>query len=299
MVSTKSELASVLETTPGEIDYVISRLDRFYRFRSEPKPNGGERVFYVPHGRLRKVQDKIKNRILVAVTFPPYLHGGIKKRSALTNVRGHARKQAVLALDIRNFYPSIRPERVTKALERLGYVGEAARILTRLTTYKHQLPQGPPTSPAIANLCIPRIDARLSGIARAQAFDHTRLMDDMTLSGSRRLGKFRRLSARIVEEEDFSVKQGSKGKLMLQSERQEVTGVTLNFKRNVPRERRQATLRDAVQQLRAGLPIDDRTRGKLAWVTATNPRAGKQVVRAAQAKKNPPQKSTELATCTL
>jgi hypothetical protein len=76
MVSTKSELASVLETTPGEIDYVISRLDRFYRFRSEPKPNGGERVFYVPHGRLRKVQDKIKNRILVRLPSPLTFTGG-------------------------------------------------------------------------------------------------------------------------------------------------------------------------------------------------------------------------------
>jgi hypothetical protein len=80
-------------------------------------------------------------------------------KSGASAPRNHARKEAVLALDIRNFFPNIRPERVTKVFERLGYPGEAAKILTRLTTYKHQLPQGPPTSPAIANLCIPRIDA--------------------------------------------------------------------------------------------------------------------------------------------
>jgi retron-type reverse transcriptase len=235
---------------------------------------------------LRQLQDKIKDRILNAATFPKHLHGGIKKRSALTNVRGHSRKEAVLALDIRNFFPNIRPERVLKVFERLGFFGEAARILTRLTTYEHQLPQGPPTSPAIANLCIPRTDARLSGLARTQALDHTRLMDDMTLSGSRRLGKFTRLAARIVEEEGFSVKQGRKGKLMLQNERQEVTGVTLNFKRNVPRDRRESTLRGAVQLLKAGMPIDDSTRGKLAWVTSANPRAGSQLARAVRGKNN-------------
>lgn len=111
-------------------------------------------------------------------------------------------------------------------------------------------------------------------------------MDDMTLSGSRRLGKFTRLAARIVEEEGFSVKQGKKGKLMMQNERQEVTGVALNFKKNVPRDRRRATLGEAVHLLRAGLPIDDRTRGKPAWVSSANPGEGRQVVRAARAKKN-------------
>lgn len=286
MIETKSELARLLDFSAGETDYIIANLPRFYTTRSEPKPNGGERIFYVPRGRLRQIQDRIRDRILSVVKFPPYLHGGIKKRSALTNVRDHTQRQAVLALDIKNFYPSIRPERVRRVFERLGYSGRAAKILTRLTTYENQLPQGPPTSPAIANLCIPRIDARFSGLARTQTLKHDRLMDDITLSGSRRLGKFRRLAARVIEEDGFSIKQGGKGKLMLQNERQEVTGVTLNFKRNVPRERRQATLRDAVQLIRAGQPIDDRTRGKLAWVSSVNPRAGRQVARATKAKRN-------------
>ena len=286
MVSTKSEVAALLDVSLGEIDYLISNLSRFYNSRSEPKPNGGERIFYIPRGRLRKIQDKIKDRILSAARFPKYLHGGIKKRSALTNVREHTRKEAVLALDIKSFFPSVRPARVIKVFETLGYSGQAARVLTRLTTYENQLPQGPSTSPAIANLCIPRIDARLSGLARTQAFSHTRLMDDMTLSGSLRLKKFARLAARIVEEEGFSVKQGGKGKLMLQNERQQVTGVTLNFKKNVPRERRQATLRDAVGLLKNGGAIDDRTLGKLAWVKSANPNAGRKLARAAKDRKH-------------
>lgn len=284
MVDTKAELAKILDTSAGEIDYVIANLQRFYRFKSEPKPNGGERILYVPLGKLRRIQDKIKDRILASAKFASYLHGGIKKKSALTNVRNHAGKQAVLALDIKNYFPNIRPERVMNVFQRLGYSGRAAKILTQLTTYKHQLPQGPPTSPAIANLCIPRVDARLNGLAKTQHFEHTRLMDDMTLSGSRRLGKFTRLAARILEEEGFSVKQGSKGKLMPQSQQQAVTGVGLNFKKNVPRGRRQAILRDAVVLLKAGAPIDDRTRGKLVWVRSANPSVAKRLSKAASGK---------------
>src|SRR5437016_8296463 len=114
MVSPKHELAELLDTTPGEIDYLISNLHRFYKFRSEPKPNGGERTFYIPRGKLRHIQDKIQNRILSRARFAKYLHGGIKKKSALTNVGEHERKEAILALDVKNFFPSIRPERVTR-----------------------------------------------------------------------------------------------------------------------------------------------------------------------------------------
>ena len=190
MISTKAELANLLEIASGEIDNVIARLPKFYTSKSEPKPNGGQRIFYIPEGKLRTIQDKIKLCILSHVHFPKYLHGGIKGKSVFTNARDHDGKEAVLALDVKGYFPSIRPERVMAAFERLGYPGDAARILTRLTTYKFQLPQGPPTSPAIANLCMPRADARLSGLARAQRFNHGRFMDDVALSGSKRLSKF-------------------------------------------------------------------------------------------------------------
>jgi RNA-directed DNA polymerase len=288
MISSKAELAEILQVGPGEIDYLISALPRFYRFKSEPKPNGGQRVFYIPQGRLRKIQDKIRERILSQAGFSQNLHGGIKGKSALTNVRNHRNKEAVLALDIKGFFPSIRPSRVIGVFEGLGFSGEAARILTRLTTYENQLPQGPPTSTAIANLCIPRIDARLGGIARSQHFYQTRFVDDMTVSGSKRLAKFARLAGRIVEEDGFSVKQGPKGKLMLQNERQKVTGLGLNFRVNVERERRQDVLHEAVQGLKLG-PLNEATRGRLGWVKSANPRIANRLARAGKqrADKNP------------
>jgi len=281
LISTKVELAGILDVAPGEIDNLLARLDRFYRIKTEPKRSGGYRTFYVPQGRLRQIQDKVKERVLRHAVFPEYLHGGIKRKSTYTNVSKHVGKDAVLALDVKGFFPSIRPARVMGVFERLGYVDQAARILTRLTTYKHQLPQGPPTSPAIANLCIPRADARLSGLARAQGFDHSRFVDDMSLSGSKRLTKFRRLAGRIIEEEGFTVKQGPKGKIMLQHESQSVTGLGLNFKLNVPRQKRQEILRDTVRSLTSGLPLDEKVRGRLGWVNSTNPRAGSRLVKAA------------------
>jgi RNA-directed DNA polymerase len=280
MICTKAELSKLLQVSPSEIDYVIGSLARFYRLKSEPKPNDGQRFFHIPQGRLRQLQDKIKERILSQARFSEHLHGGVKGKSAQTNVRNHRNKEAVLALDIKSFFPSIRPERVLAVFERLGYSGEASRILTRLTTYEQQLPQGPPTSPAIANLCIPRIDARLAGVARTQHFDQGRFVDDMTVSGSKRLAKFARLAGRIVEEDGFSVKQGPKGKLMLQNERQTVTGLGLNFKVNVDRPRRQDILLEAVKGIKSGLPLNEVTRGRLAWVRSANPRVANGLTKA-------------------
>jgi len=49
------------------------------------------------------------------------------------------------------------------------------------------LPQGAPTSPALANLAAFTLDRRLTGLAGALDATYTRYADDLTLSGSSRL----------------------------------------------------------------------------------------------------------------
>lgn len=104
MITSKSELGSLLQFSVKDIDNIVARIDCYYRVKSEAKPNGGVRIFYIPQGRLRQIQDKIKDNILCAARFPNYLHGGVKGKSVFTNVRNHCGKEAVLALDIKRFF---------------------------------------------------------------------------------------------------------------------------------------------------------------------------------------------------
>jgi RNA-directed DNA polymerase len=100
------------------------------------------------------------------------------------------------------------------------------------------LPQGAPTSPALANLCAFRADCRLSGLARSAGAAYSRYADDMAFSGDRRfercVTRFLAHVAAILEEEGFTLNH-RKTRLMRQGVRQRLAGVVVNHHPNVVR----------------------------------------------------------------
>ena len=58
-------------------------------------------------------------------------------------------------LDVKDFFPNVRHYIVYRMFRReLGFGRDVARLLTRLTTFRAGLPQGAPTSTAIANVLL-------------------------------------------------------------------------------------------------------------------------------------------------
>ena len=100
------------------------------------------------------------------------------------------------------------------------------------------LPQGAPTSPALANLCAFRLDLRLAGLARALGATYTRYADDLAFSGGEDLARvIGRLSVRVAAialEEGFSI-QLRKTRVMRRGARQHLAGVVVNQHPNLAR----------------------------------------------------------------
>ncbi|NOZ21772.1 MAG: RNA-directed DNA polymerase [Planctomycetes bacterium] len=242
-------IAKALGLKPSRVAKLSFSPKKLYTTFTRPKPAGGERTIHAPVRSLKYVQRRILDRILNWVDLPDCVHGFRRYRSLATGAAEHVGKEMVLRMDIEDFFPSIHFGRVLGLFRSLQFSTKHAFILARLTTADGVLPQGAPTSPAIANAVCRRLDRRLMGAAQKQGISYTRYADDMTFSGPaeevKRLVPFVR---KVVGEEGFTVAD-KKVRLMRRGRRQIVTGVVVNDKLSVPRYYRR-WLRATIHHLR-------------------------------------------------
>lgn len=286
-----------------------------YRCRWLAKPCGGLRLIEAPKEELRHIQRRILREILNRVPVHPAAQGCVRGRSVLGNARLHTGSPLLIKLDLEDFFASIASRRVHALFRTLGYPVATARYLTALTTQRtpmrvlrqmpHEeaattearhrrrlwaqrfldshLPQGAPTSPALANLCAYRLDLRLSGAAAECRARYSRYVDDIVFSCPEAdVAHGRRILAmlqEIVREEGF-VPNRRKTRLASASTTQRVTGIVVNAHPNLPRhefDRLKATLTNCrrhgpASQNRQGL-LDFRAhlQGRIAWWRQVNP----------------------------
>lgn len=324
--ATLLELGRLLEVEPRELEWLADarrflrrvnnpRLEHYHRAWL-PKRSGGFRLIEVPKTRIKTVQRRVLHRILDAIPAHACAEGFVRGRSALSHARRHAGHAVVLRLDLEDFFTSIPHARVFHVFRAAGYPEPIARVLAgvcttalppsefarcprpvnaaelaryqrlRQSALSQHLPQGAPTSPALANLCALGLDRRLTGAAAAVGAEYSRYADDLTFSGdtafARRVQSFSTLAAAIALDEDFEV-NFRKTRIMHRASRQRVCGLVVNERPNVPRgeyDRLKAVLtncrrhgprsqnRDEHSDFRAHL------QGRVAWVEAVTPARG-------------------------
>ena len=289
---------------------------RHYRYMWLPRPGGPPRVIERPKARLKEIQRQLLHEVLDRIPAHDAAHGFTRGRSARTHAAAHTGRHVVMRLDLEDFFASVAAGRVFGIFRTAGYPEPVAHALTALTTNAvpvdewaavprpaaaalvgahHRLgrrlatphlPQGAPTSPALANLAAFALDRRLSGLAAALDLTYTRYADDLTLSGGRRLGREAgRLGtaiAAIAREEGFRVND-RKSTLATRGRRQLVCGIVVNDRLNVARteyDLLKAILHNAARsgpahENRAGVP-DFRAHllGRIAWVQSLHPARG-------------------------
>lgn len=258
-IVTLGDLADWLALTPGELDWFAelkalgykkrnSKL-RHYRYRVLDKSDGAIRVIEAPKPRLKWIQQRILAGILERIPPHPAAHGFVKGRSVKTFAAPHVGQRVVLRMDLRDFFPSIGGARMQTIFRTLGYPEKVADLLGGIATNcvprdvsrdpvytRPHLPQGAPTSPALANMCFYRADCRLAGLAASAGARYTRYADDLAFSGGtdfdRRAERFSAHVAAILQDEGFAVHH-RKTRIMRQGVRQHLAGVVTNQRLNI------------------------------------------------------------------
>lgn len=234
-----------------------------YHYRILAKEGGSIRLIEAPKRRLKAIQKQMLSELLEKIPIHPAVHGFRRGRSIKTFAAPHVRQLVILRMDLRDFFPSISAPRVQAMFRTAGYPESVANLLgglctnatpwgiwigkgldpQRMAEARHtyawpHLPQGAPTSPALANICAHRVDCRLTGLAESCGAVYTRYADDLAFSGGeqfeRCVDRFAIQAAAILLEEGFSVHH-RKTRIMRRGVRQYLAGIVANEHLNVVR----------------------------------------------------------------
>lgn len=290
-----------------------------YRTSWRTTATGAVRVLEAPTGRLKGVQRRLLEAVLDGIPPHDAAHGFRRGRSALSHASVHAGSPVVVRLDLESFFASVPAGRVYGVLRTAGYPEPVAHALTGLVTTTlpladwravprptdpgllaahwrlgrrlavAHLPQGAPTSPALANLAAHHLDVRLTALAASWGGRYSRYADDLALSGDRgwgrRTSRLLDLVEEVVREEGFRL-HARKTAVLPSGGRQVLGGLVVNERPRVARaevDRLRAVLHNCARygpstQNRTGRPdLRAHLLGRIAWVAESDPVRGRRL----------------------
>ncbi len=196
-----------------------------------PKGKGRTRKIAAPSATLMFIQDEI-NDLLQRATVDEAAYGFRRKMSAYKGLRrmlnqtgekdeGKGNLHAVFQTDIQDFFPSIKKEQARDAVYAFLWrilhrsqngpqlpetmVQSLADLLTQLCCLRGQLPQGAPTSPALANMVAQKFDTKIRQLI-GDVGSYGRYADDIVIFGTQQIPeKLRGLVCSIIESCGFTI----------------------------------------------------------------------------------------------
>jgi RNA-directed DNA polymerase len=309
--ATLDELATGLDLREGEPEWFAdpggwlrrAPEGRLHHYRAVWR---ADRLIETPAPRLGELQRRIVRRVLDRVPVHPAAHGYVRGRSPFTLAAAHAGRAMVVRVDVEGFFTRIGPARIAGLLRAAGYPAAVAQVLAGMLVTATpravlrrapgppgetrrrlldrlalpHLPQGAPSSPAVANVLAHGLDRRLTGLAAAVGAEYGRYADDLVFSGDDVPvhGLVRRVSA-IAAEEGFTLRP-DKTRIMPAHHRQRVTGLVVNTTPAASRrdyDALRALLHNCVrtgpdgQNREAHPAFREHLLGRIAWVGAGRP----------------------------
>ena len=234
-------------------DQVVKKLARrlgasaqAIRMVTDPKTQN-YRVYVQRQGRKKRLIEAPKvilkriQRSLLDTTFShehpsTWSHGFCLGRSIFSHAVLHTRKDVVVTMDIKDFFPSVDSLKIHPVLRSFSPDESELQLMMQLVTRNGRLPQGAPTSPHLANLVFSPID---EAIARSVGtrWIYSRYADDLAFSGHDPVDMLIDTVSEIVLRNGFCIAT-KKTRVMRQHHRQKVTGLVVNRGLNLSREKR-------------------------------------------------------------
>jgi len=210
-VYTLGHLAQLSGARPRYLREVISRSLDPYLDIDRPKGGGQTRPIASPEPMLMDVQRWVLHNILPACKLHRCSWAYSTGRSIVSCAENHVGARWLVKLDVHDFFGHIDEPKVFAIFHELGYTRllsfELARLCTRsvfrdhgrrlgqapyLAMHRGSLPQGAPTSGALANAAMHSLDEKLAGLAESCGLVYTRYSDDIVFSAT---GSFTRTKA--------------------------------------------------------------------------------------------------------
>lgn len=233
-------------------------------------------------GKLREIEEpslelKRKQQELISLIdfkFPSYIHG-VSNTSNITNSNVHITKAIVFKVDIKDFYHSLKEDRVLTAIkEYTNLISKySEEELVNLVIYNGRLPTGAPSSPILANISFLDIDNEIISYIRTVGnISYTRYMDDLTFSCNYKdilNYSFKRNIINIITKAGFKINTKKTG-TFYKSQQQKVTGIVVNQKHNIAKDERNTFRAVLDHWARKNIDLDDTIKGKLAYISSVN-----------------------------
>ncbi len=224
--------------------------------------------------------------LLQRVSLPDYIHGGVKKRSNITNARVHVNQPVVISLDLKDFFPNVTNRKIYKIFcNRLMCAPDIASYLTKLTTLNGSLPQGSPTSTILSSLAVEPLSKRIEGLAKANHASYSQYIDDITVSGPVHIKNLIPTINSIIKQNGFKVNIAKKD-VRYRHQEQVVTGVKVNHGLDAPKSKIRIA-RKQVEALVSQLRLVKNSsftelaslKGKIQYITQLNKGAGRSLTK--------------------
>ena len=242
--------SEIIGISYSQLEDIIFFREKYYGLFKLERKRGGKREIRCPNSKLKSIQRWILRHILDQIPTHNSCKGFCKGASISENALPHLHASSLLKVDLFRFFDSISERRIYHVFKSVGYHPNLAVDLAKFCTFpatdKYEnailedpccpkdfqlsrsfLPQGAPTSPALANLVARRLDIRLSALVAKLGANYTRYADDLTFSGEfdslPKIGQIKE----IIRDEGFFI-NSSKVSLCSKGQQQKVTGLIVS-----------------------------------------------------------------------